>query len=840
MKRVAFFKAPKLAVAAYSFRFETTILHMVKHSSSILFCAMFALGVWANDDTQCYVSDKPGRIREHNLDFVSLTLDIKLNAKAGKVFGKADYKFKPIQPTVDSVYLNAVNISTTKVIVNGASAKFVQDSAGLTVFFNPKLKWDTNNSMSIVYEATPRKGLYFIGWDKNISNKKNDKDYIRNQIWTQGQGIDNRHWIPCYDDVNDKLLTQTTITFDSAYTVVSNGVLKSKRLNSDGTYTWNYAMNKPMVPYLIMLAIDKYSFVNYTSKSGIVSKQYYYADHPELAEPTYRYSGDMMDFLASELQVKYPWQTYANVPVQNFMYGAMENTTATIFGDFLLNDERQNLERPYYSTNTHELTHQWFGDYITEYSATHHWLHESFATYYAKQFIRYKFGEDRYQWDKRNEANSAMAADDHDNFPVAHSAGGSQRHYPKGSHVIDMMRYVVGDSIFKKCITSYLKEHAYSNVHNHDLMMAFMDYAGINLDWFFDEWIYRSGYPQYKIDYKIDGNTLTVFIQQTQKKDELHGYFTMPLKFEAILNNGKSVQAVHWNQKPSDTVQIQLPGGTDLSYLLFDPADQIIKKVEFNKPVSMLKAQLNAAPNMIDRYDALVAMRDTPVSIKKEFLLQKFYKGDFHAIQSEILKQLASESDSTSNKLMQTALTHKDYLVRRTAIDLLEMKDSLLITAAELMLSDSSYINIESALRKLCWMNESKTRNYLAATDKIQGINKNVRTAWLEINIKQCTDSTQLAKLQNELTEYSSGLYEFRTRNRAFESIETLGLCTDQIVRNLIDGILSANSRLSNPAQRTLKLLMKKIGNKEIAQTVYQTSTWEPWQMERLKKIFEQ
>ena len=137
-------------------------------------------------------------------------------------------------------------------------------------------------------------------------------------------------------------------------------------------------------------------------------------------------------------------------------------------------------------------------------------------------------------------------------------------------------------------------------------------------------------------------------------------------------------------------------------------------------------------------------------------------------------------------------------------------------------------------------MNESKTRNYLAATDKIQGINKNVRTAWLEINIKQCTDSTQLAKLQNELTEYSSGLYEFRTRNRAFESIETLGLCTDQIVRNLIDGILSANSRLSNPAQRTLKLLMKKIGNKEIAQTVYQTSTWEPWQMERLKKIFEQ
>src|SRR6185369_9130630 len=124
----------------------------------------------------------------------------------------------------------------------------------------------------------------------------------------------------------------------------------------DGTATWHYAMTRPMVPYLIMIAIDKYAYKNYKSKNGMVSRQYYYADHPETVLPTYQYTAEMMDWLSGETGVPFPWETYANIPVQDFMYGAMENTTATVYGDFYLFDQRSNIERPYLGVNAHELT----------------------------------------------------------------------------------------------------------------------------------------------------------------------------------------------------------------------------------------------------------------------------------------------------------------------------------------------------------------------------------------------------------------------------------------------------------------------------------------------------
>ncbi|MBL0310702.1 MAG: M1 family metallopeptidase [Bacteroidetes bacterium] len=472
---------------------------------SLVLCLMScvsSLATSAQDTSICYLRDEGGKPHDHNVDFTKMALSVKFNTKEGIVFGNVKYDFRPIQYVVDTLFLNAPDIAIKKVLLDGKETPFAMDSEGVTIRFLQAMNWNKSYKLDITYEATPRRGLYFIGWNVNAKNPDGDRYFTRKQIWTQGQLTDNRYWIPCYDFVNDKMITETVITFDSSYTVVSNGSLKSKKYNADGTATWHYAMNKPMVPYLIMLAIDKYKYKDYKSKNGMVSRQYYYDNLPQTVAPTYKYSAEMMDWLSTELETKYPWLTYANIPVQDFMYGAMENTTATVYGDFSLNDARMEMDRQYLGTNAHELTHQWFGDYVTEYGSTDHWLHESFATYYAKQFTRTVNGEDSYQWGKRGEANASIAADKKDRFPVAHSQGGSARHYPKGSSVIDMIRYVVGDSVFRRSIANYLKEHAYDNVSNHDFMMTFLRTAGINLDWFFDQWVYRAGVPNYSVSYE--------------------------------------------------------------------------------------------------------------------------------------------------------------------------------------------------------------------------------------------------------------------------------------------------------------------------------------------------
>ncbi len=809
-------------------------------TSIFLFSIFLAFQIcFAQDTSICYLRDDNGKIRERNADFIKMNLDVRFNTQEGKVFGQVKYDFSPIQFVVDTLFLNAPGIAIKTVLLNGKETKFTTDSLGLIVHFLPTLDWNKQYKLEINYEATPRKGLYFIGWNVDewvgdtINNGVKDRYYTRKQIWTQGQGIDNRHWIPCYDDVNDKLITETTITFDSTYTVISNGALKEKKKNADGTATWHYAMNKPMAPYLIMLGVDKYAYKDFKSKNGMVSRQYYYADHPETVEPTYAYSAEMMDWLCNETQVFYPWGTYCNVPVQDFMFGAMENTSATIYGDFYLNDKRAAVERNYVGTNAHELTHQWFGDYVTEFSATHHWLHESFATYYAKQFIHHIFGEDRYEWDRRMEQNNAMNADRINRFPVAHSLGGSNRHYPKGSAVIDMIRYVVGDSVYKKSVTNYLKKHAYSNVLTSDFKMTFMETAGVNLDWFFDEWITRAGFPEYVVTYEKQKNRIAFFVNQKQKVDELTGYFKMPIVFEAHYKDGSTSSSKEWLSHSTDTVYLNNTSNADIDYVLFDPGSNIIKTLEFKKSFDEWSSQLLYAKHFIDRFDALRALLDTSTERKRDLLIAAFAKNNFQTLKADIVLQLSKDTSEAALSLFRAALHDKEMMVRRSVLDHFDTFPLAIVPDVEKILRDTSYINIETAFRKLCKQFPEKAETYLAQTKHLYGINDNVRVAWLEMKIKYGTTSVEEAR--KELTTYSSNQFEFRTRLRAIEAIERLDFCNEDIIKNLFHACTNANGRLANPATRCLKTLFKNSSNLEMAKTIFQLNNYADWQ----KKIIE-
>lgn len=777
------------------------------------------------DSLNCYVADPGGRYREHNTDFTKLVLEVSFAPKEGIVFGKAKYSFKPIQPDIDTLFMDAPEIKIDSVKLNGKLQKWTTNSDGLIIYFNEKLNWNKNYSLDITYHAQPRKGLYFIGWNdpKNLSRK---------QIWTQGQGIDNRHWFPSYDGVNDRLITETVIAFDSNYTVISNGKLISKQKNSKGELVWHYAMSKPHVPYLVMLAIDKYSHKDVISKNGVVSRQYYYADMPETFEPTYKYSKELMDWMPEEFGVAYPWETYANVPVQDFMYGAMENTSATIYTDYYLQNAREALEHSYISTNAHELTHQWFGDLVTEWSATHHWLHENFATYYAKLFMKKISGEDTYEWIRRSEYEQGISADNRDNFPIAHTNAGSARHYPKGSAVLGMLRYVVGDSIYKKTITYYLKKHQFGNADTHDFWRAFMECCGINLDWFFDEWILHSGYPNFEITRDTSNlNSIRFFVKQTQKPNESGKLFTMPATIKIYFTDGTSEQQ-NKLLNGTDTFNLKIPANKKISYWLFDEGDNILKRVTINKSFDELKAQAQNAKHFIDRYDAVYALRSVETDAKNSFLIQLFDKNNFHPLQNEIIYQLRNQKSDAFFSLLKKALSDKNVFVRRAAIENIDTIPEVLLKDYELLLQDSSYINIEKALRKLCEQFPRQSAKYLDLTKNIEGSAKNVKIAWLEIKGKDNPE-----EFGKKLVEYTSNSFEFRTRLKAMEALKKLDYYNDELVYNLIDAALNANKRLANPAAAYIRFFLKQSKFKENYNAKITVGNYPEWAMEILNQI---
>ncbi len=807
-------------------------LRMTKIALSLLLLACVTFSYSQTNEINCYQADKDAAIREHNVDFIRLDLNVQFTPEEGKLSGTAQYLFQPIQPKVDSVFLDGPGIVIQQIQLDKINTRFKTDSAGTTVFFNPPLMRNTQHQLTVVYDAQPKKGIYFVGWNSTVTDSESDPTVIRKQIWTQGQGVDNRFWIPSYDGLNDKLITALHITFNNAYTVISNGELKNVTANNDGTKTWNYEMQHPHALYLTMIAIGKYDYLDYTSKNGIVSRQYYYPGTKKLAEETYRYSAEMMDFLVEETGTPYPWTTYSNVPVQEFLYGAMENTTATIYSDFFYQDARTFPDKNYVDINAHELTHQWFGDYVTAWSGASHWLQESFATYYSKKFRQRISGDDYYNWKRREEMNTAFDADSKNELPVGHSGAGSPRVYQKGSIVLDMLRYVVGDEAFKIAIHDYLARYPYQNVESNDFEMQFMRSLGINVEWFFDEWIYRAGFPIFDVSYNKSTNSTIITVKQIQKTTQTVHLFKMPVHIQVHYLDGSFEDKLVWISEANTNITFENPDKKEVAFVLFDPNSMIYAKVDFIKDYTELKYQAFNAPNMLDRYDAIVLMREIPIDKKRNDLIAIYNKEQFYGIKTEIIAQLSNDDNKASIAILKTALQDKDALVRRAVISNLQTLPKALEKDIPAMFADSNYTNVEIALVKLSKLNPEKTKKYLELTANQIGSTNNIRIAWLELANRE-NKNQQI----NALVAFAGSGYEFRTRNAAFNALVSLNYCDEAVVANLFNALISGNHRLSNPARNALTKLKETPAYADMIRKYYSNHYWTEWEQKRIGTV---
>jgi aminopeptidase N len=801
---------------------------------SALLLTTATLCVSAQNSYRSYLKDHV-TYREHPLDITRMKVDVQFVPDKGLVKGKVTHSFVVLQKKVDSVFFDGPGITIKKATLNNKDLPFTIVKTGIWVKPTTAFNWDETGTIQFEYEASPRKGIYFIGWNVPENPEKNPFA-VRRQIWTQGQGVDNRYWIPMYDDMNDKFVTETNITFDKNYDVLSNGLLKKKITNKDNTITWQYAMTKPHAGYLLMLGIGKYAVKKTKSGSGVPMNLYYYPEFADRAEPTYRYSEKMIDFLERETGITYPWESYSQIMVQDFLYGAMENTTATIFGDFFNVDERAYTDRNYVGVNCHELTHQWFGDYITARDWRDTWLQESYATYYPKQFTKEIYGADEYNWQRRGEQNSAIDASKKDLNPIHHSGAGSARNYPKGSNVISMLEYVLGADEWKRALNHYLKTHAYANVETNDLQQAIQDKLGKDLSWFFDQWIYRGGEPEYTVKYndimKADGGRYTeITVEQTHQRNEVVGLFKMPVVFEVFYADGTSDKTTQWIEGANETVQITNKGHKEIAFVLFDPNSQILKSVRFKKSFDELEAQVLKAPFMLDRYDALAGLKEIPIDQKRDLLLEVMKKETFHQMKAEVINQLANDETSAGElqKVFSATFTSPKLAALKAYTGNSESWKQVFVKA----LGDSSYDVVLASLEKLCKQYPAEAVTFLEATRTVYGMNNAVNIKWCELAVTNRINQTENT---NRLVFYASNAWEFRTRNNAFTALKSVGYCDEKLVAHLFDAMLSTNSRLATPASQLTEVLAQQTNHKLLFTQYYKNKTWESWQTEQLKK----
>lgn len=407
--------------------------------------------------------------------------ELSPNAIEKSISGKVVYDFV-VKSKIDTIRIDAVRMEFSEVKINGKQVDFSNSGKSLNLFQGFK---KGKNKVEFTYAAKPKQTMYFVG-DSSVGSE---------QIWTQGQGKYTSHWLPSFDDVNEKVVFNLSVAFRSDFTVLSNGVLKNTVFNSKGNLkTWKYTMQKPMSSYLVMLAIGKFVKQTETTKSGTPLEFYLKEEDQDKFATTYKYSKEIFDFFEREIGVNYPWEVYRQVPVMDFLYAGMENTTATIFAQDFVVDEVGFNDRTYVNVNAHELAHQWFGDMVTAQSGKHHWLQEGFATYYALLAEKELFGDDHFNYELYQTAETLQRASKKDTIPLMHEKASSLTFYQKGAWALHYLRENIGADAFRKAVKSYLKKYGFQNVNTDNFLNEVKKVSKFDTEKFKKVWLEKSGF----------------------------------------------------------------------------------------------------------------------------------------------------------------------------------------------------------------------------------------------------------------------------------------------------------------------------------------------------------
>ena len=545
--------------------------------------------------------------RDRKVDVKHVRLEVALDFGTSSVSGTATHRFVPILGTVDSLELDCVEIAVKRVRMKGrgGNLRFTNADGVLSVKFPRPLPAGREAEISIEYSATPRRGLYFC---------KPDADYPRRRVeaWTQGQDQDSRHWFPCFDYPNQKSTTEVIVTVPDTMAALSNGRLVRRtadRRARTATYHWRQGIRH--VSYLVTLVAGEYETIDYRWKK-VPMAVWAPKGRKDDARRACDRTPKMMEFFSRFTGQPYPYEKYDQVFVQDFIFGGMENTTATTLTDTALLDRRIVLDHNMDSLVAHELAHQWFGDLLTCRDWSHAWLNEGFATYFDALFREHDLGRDEYLANVLSLRDNYFSEDGgHYRRSIVNKRYRDpvelfDRHlYEKGALVLHMLRGVLGDELFGRCIRRYVATHREGSVETVDLRRAVEAETGLNLEWFFDQWVFKAGHPEIKATFAWDEKrkTATITVKQAQSTDDkTPSAFVMPLTVAFHLGGRRAETMKVRLEEKEQAFEMKLPARP--KFVNFDPGFGILKTLDFTPPRDMLVAQVAGDPDVVGRIHA--------------------------------------------------------------------------------------------------------------------------------------------------------------------------------------------------------------------------------------------
>ncbi|MEP0870713.1 M1 family metallopeptidase [Trichocoleus desertorum AS-A10] len=621
-----------------------------------------------------YNPDRPGQV-EH------IFLDLALDIPNQSYQGTCTIRLNPICNGIDRLTLDAVNLNIQSVKIAAIEQAFETDGEQLHIQLQQPTETGKPLELAIAYSVEkPQRGLYFIQPDKHYPNKPV-------QVWTQGEDEDSRFWFPCFDYPGQLTSSEIRVRVPKHLTAISNGELINTEVEGD-TKIYHWLQQQVHPTYLMTLAIGDFAEIRDEWQGKPVP---YYVEKSREADAR-RSMGKtprMMEFLSQKYGYPYPFPKYAQVCVDDFIFGGMENTSTTLLTDRCLLDERAALDnRSTESLVCHELAHQWFGDLVVIKHWSHAWLKEGMASYSEVMWTEEEYGAEEAAYYRLGEARNYIAEDTarYRRPIVTHVYREAielyDRHlYEKGACVYHMIRAELGDDLFWKAIATFVNDNAHQTVETIDLLRAIEKATGRNLLFLFDQYVFRGGHPDYKVGYAWDGDSklAKITLTQTQAKSNDNGSrnelfdLKLPIAFGYVSGEEKEERSfktftvrVHEREQT-----FYFPLEEKPQFISFDQGNHVLKTVSLEYPVAELKAQLQYDPDPISRIYAAEALAKKGGLEAVKALSDALKRDRFWGVRAEIAKQLADVKLDQAFAGLVTGLKDEVAQVRRAVVEAL-------------------------------------------------------------------------------------------------------------------------------------------------------------------------
>jgi aminopeptidase N len=653
-----------------------------------------------------YNPDRPGQV-EH------IFLDLSLDLKAQTFEGSCHIRLNPVQSGIDQLVLDAVQLDIQDVKIGRTKQAFDYDGQQLTIHLKQPTVRNKPITLSILYGANhPQRGLYFIGPDEHYPHKPI-------QAWTQGEDEDSRFWFPCFDYPGQLATSEIRVRIPQPYRAISNGALvEIVKADNDIIYHWLQEQVHPT--YLMTLAVG--DFVEFADEwrhpNGTSIPVLYYVEKAR-KDDAVRSMGKtprMIEFFSEKYGYPYAYPKYAQVCVDDFIFGGMENTSTTLLTDRCLLDERAALDNR--STETlvaHELAHQWFGDLVVIKHWSHAWIKEGMASYSEVMWTDHEYGAEDAAYYRLQEARNYFKEDStrYRRPVVTHVYREAielyDRHlYEKGACIYHMIRAELGDELFWQSIHTFVQDNAHRTVETIDLLRAIEKSTGRNLAFLFDQYVYRGGHPEYKVAYSWDNDAklAKLTVTQTQVGDKESECFNLklPITFSTVKRKSTSTLQTLTVQVQEKTQTFYIPLSDKPSFVSFDTGNHYLKTVTLDYPFPELKTQLHYDPDPVSRIYAAEAIAQKGTLESVQALSQALKEDPFWGVRAEVAQLLSTiKLDQVFDTLV-SGLKDKEARVRRTVVSALatfKTNDSYKVLKSIIEKGDPSYSVEATALQSI-------------------------------------------------------------------------------------------------------------------------------------------